>query len=549
MAMAFRIALRIHDEYISAWQRLMLERLQAYEQFSITTVIVQPVPATPVIQHLNRMLFTAVRKFDGLLFRCPVQAQLEQSALPLLGDVLMCQAGSLRYQQLLQQEPIDVVIDLTGQEVPDELAQWTRHGVWRYVFGNPVILNDQTAALREYAHSADSIFSGLERICAGSKQAEGIFYATTSTNPASVGRGIEHTLWKMVDFIPQRLVELSQVGEEQFSKNNQARQQAFPRVQRGEQQNLGLLNTLQIMVRYSYNMGLKLLRKIAETEQWVLLLGKPAVDGKPYALEQFQRLVPPADRFWADPFLLQHQGETYLFFEELIYERGIGHLACMRIYEDGTHSEPLPILERPYHLSYPFIFQHQGEYYMIPETAENHSIELYRCEEFPHKWIFEKNLMIGVEAYDSTLVEHEGHWWLFASMRQHQNTLPNEGLYLFYADSPLSEEWQPHVQNPVVASASHARPAGRIYAENGELFRPSQNCAGSYGRGLHINRILQLDPQVYREETIQSYQPDGEHDLNGVHTLDRVESLVVTDGVYVQRSGVLGRILAKQGGA
>lgn len=172
---------------------------------------------------------------------------------------------------------------------------------------------------------------------------------------------------------------------------------------------------------------------------------------------------------------------------------------------------------------------------MIPETADNQTIELYRCEEFPHRWVFEKNLMNQVEAYDSTLLEYDGRWWLFTNMRKHVSCSSHESLYLFYADSPLSDAWIAHPHNPIETRSSHARPGGRIFLEEGKLYRPSQNCAGSYGRGLNLNQILQLDEQIYRESTISQCLPEGQSDLNGMHTLDSCPGLVVSDALLVHK--------------
>ena len=45
---------------------------------------------------------------------------------------------------------------------------------------------------------------------------------------------------------------------------------------------------------------------------------------------------------------------------------------------------------------------------MIPESAENRTIELYRFRVFPDDLEFVHILMENVEAYDATLVEYNG---------------------------------------------------------------------------------------------------------------------------------------------
>lgn len=537
---AFRAALVVEGEYIAAWQYQMLERLLASGCVHLVMVVFRQPVALTLLQRLNAALLNALHYVDGKLFKCPVAAQQPTSFLHLLGDVGCCDVGGKRYHTLLEQQTPDVVIDLSTQAPLAELVDVAPYGVWRHFFGQAFAYSDRYTGIHEYANQQAEILSGLERWRAGQTTPEYIFAATTSTDAASINRGIERTLWKMADFIPQRLQELLNLGENTFSQNVKVRMQPLALAPPEKTARFGVAAILQVLWRYPNNFLNKLFISLFRAEQWILLSKATGALTEAGALEQFRKWIPPRDRFWADPFVVEYGGEQYVFFEELIYARGIGHLACVRLNADGSHSDPVTVLEKPYHLSYPFVFQHQGQYYMIPETAGNQSVEVYRCEDFPHRWVFEKNLMTGVEAYDATLMEYEGRWWLFASMRQDQRCSPSEALYLFYADDPLSAQWQPHPQNPVVASAAQARPAGRIFNAAGQWYRPSQNCAGTYGRGLNINRIQQLDVNTYCEQLVSHYLPDGQHDMNGMHTLGVSSPLSMVDAVHVHRR--LGRV-------
>jgi len=46
------------------------------------------------------------------------------------------------------------------------------------------------------------------------------------------------------------------------------------------------------------------------------------------------------------------------------------------------------VLDEPYHLSYPYVFEWQGDYYMVPESYQVNSILLYRAVNFPTDWEF-----------------------------------------------------------------------------------------------------------------------------------------------------------------
>jgi hypothetical protein len=249
-------------------------------------------------------------------------------------------------------------------------------------------------------------------------------------------------------------------------------------------------------------------------------------------ITKFKLLQPPDGRFWADPNVLYHEDDYYVFFEDASVDSGHGHIAVIQLHTDGTASSPIKVLEKPYHLSYPFIFEWENQLYMIPETASNRSIELYRCIEFPLRWKFVENLMSDLFAYDATLIKHDGIWWLFANVKQHTGASSWDELCLFYSNSPLSTEWIPHPRNPSVSDVRSARPAGAFFRKDGHLYRPSQNSSNRYGYALDVNRVIELTETAYSEETIKTILPDKNRSIMGIHTINRTNDLVVIDAIY-----------------
>lgn len=196
---------------------------------------------------------------------------------------------------------------------------------------------------------------------------------------------------------------------------------------------------------------------------------------------------------------------------------------------DGTHEEPVTVLERPYHLSYPFVFESKGEYYMVPETMENRTIEAYRCVEFPYKWEFYKTLMYDVDAVDATILYFDQRWWLFTNIREHPGISTADELFLFHSDDPLGNNWTPHPMNPVVSDVRSARPAGRIFEHEGRIYRPSQNSSGGYGRALCLNRIERLTESEYLERQVSWAEPNWDKDIVGLHTFNNEARLTMID--------------------
>jgi hypothetical protein len=243
-----------------------------------------------------------------------------------------------------------------------------------------------------------------------------------------------------------------------------------------------------------------------------------------------QRLsIVPDDgqRFYADPFLFNDDGQRWLFFEEMKYVTRKGVISCARIEENGQISAACPILERPYHLSYPFVFRHDGEIYMIPESGDSGTVQLYRAQSFPFTWVPHAVVLKDIALYDATLVRYDNKFWLFGAI-SHRAAPPQDELAIFYSES-LEGPWHPHRLNPVKSDCRSARPAGRIVIRNNQLFRPAQDCESGYGTALVWCAIDELTPDTYSEHEIGRWRASEIPNVDGLHTFDCDGSLSVID--------------------
>lgn len=225
--------------------------------------------------------------------------------------------------------------------------------------------------------------------------------------------------------------------------------------------------------------------------------------------------------------MIERNGLSHVFCEEFPYATHKGVISHFTVDGQGSHSQPRIVLERPYHLSYPFLFERDGEIFMIPETSGNGTIELYRADPFPDVWKFERVLVDNVRAGDATLVEHNGLFWIFATLTDGARSTWDT-LGIFYAEK-LEGPWRPHPANPVLIDAGCARPAGNFFHSGAELIRPAQDCRGGYGVGLALCRVDRLDPEGFAQTVIRRFGPDPSWRGKGFHTLNRSGSLEVID--------------------
>ncbi len=279
----------------------------------------------------------------------------------------------------------------------------------------------------------------------------------------------------------------------------------------------------------------KLLRA-AFGEQWVIGATRKCNTELPTCIDDRMLLMPPVGAHYADPFVVQKNGMTFVLFEVFGSGNGKGTIQFATLDSDGQWGTPELALERPYHISYPFVFTWKGEFFMLPETRQNRTIELYRAVEFPSKWELAQVLKSGVDAVDTTLYEQHGTWWMFtaglgdASARFRQ-------LSLFRSDSPFGP-WRPHPKNPVVDDLGCARPAGRLVVVEGQLIRPGQDCRHRYGCAITWNRIDVLTETAYRETCIARLIPKLTDGWLATHTFNRDNEWQVFDAKRLTRHGV-----------
>ncbi len=237
--------------------------------------------------------------------------------------------------------------------------------------------------------------------------------------------------------------------------------------------------------------------------------------------------LPPPDRgkYLADPFALKKNGRVYVVCEEFDYLTSKGRIVSIELVDASYSSKPKVAIELPFHVSYPYLLQHEGEIYCIPETYWAREVSLYKAEEFPDRWRKVSTLVRDIAALDSTVFEYEGRWWLACADEERDSGK----LFLWHAPD-LFGPWRPHVANPVKTDTRSSRPAGAPFTHDGCMYRPSQDCSRTYGGQIVLNRIIRLTPTEFKEEQVAVIKPlDGCYP-DGVHTISGVGDITILDG-------------------
>ena len=193
------------------------------------------------------------------------------------------------------------------------------------------------------------------------------------------------------------------------------------------------------------------------------------------------------------------------------------------------------VLEEPYHLSFPFVFEHDGEIYMVPETANDRSVKLYKATSFPTGWIEVKVLLADVVAVDTVVFRHGSLWWMLTTIQGEGPGLNNAELHAFYADDLLGK-WTGHELNPIVMDARKGRNGGFIRDGSGKPCRVAQVPGFTfYGAASAVYEIEELSPTSYRESLIREVRPTFFSALDGTHHIHSANGLTVYDFMRVER--------------
>jgi len=111
------------------------------------------------------------------------------------------------------------------------------------------------------------------------------------------------------------------------------------------------------------------------------------------------------------------EGKTCVFVEDLDHRVGKGIISAVEFDGAGPKGRSFPVLEEPWHLSYPFLIEHDDDLWMIPESSQRRDVALYKCVRFPDKWERHSTLLSGFELADATITRHNGMNYLFGAWR------------------------------------------------------------------------------------------------------------------------------------
>jgi hypothetical protein len=241
--------------------------------------------------------------------------------------------------------------------------------------------------------------------------------------------------------------------------------------------------------------------------------------------------------FLADPFAIWRDGRLNLFAEAYDYRTRRGAIVVRRYDEALKYLGQRTVLSEPWHLSYPFVFEADGEIWMLPEAHRSGTLSLYRAKGFPDAWEKVASFGLDAPAVDATPFQWEGRWWLAYSPGR-SRVAKQAHLHLAFADR-LTGPWTPHPGNPVRIDRASSRPGGTPFVDAaGALMLPTQDCTATYGGAIRPLKLLRLSPHAFQAEAGGAIAPPRQARpfTDGLHTLSACGALTFIDVKRIDRS-------------
>jgi hypothetical protein len=522
-----RVAVALDSAIVPAWIARLLSELQDADFVNVTAVLVDAEPA-PSIRFGQSLLFRVYEALDYRVFKSKIDAceKVDLAATSMLDGSVSVKLSDDAAASIVRAAEPDVFVWLARARPRRELLDSARFGVWAVSIdaSQPY---PSIAPLARAVLTDEAVVASTLHVLGADEPADDVIYRSVSAvDPHSLYRTRNPVYWKATHFVSRKLAHVYAAGA--AGLHNSRPDESQPRRPARPSNSATLRFGLRLVARFVTSK----LRKALYGEAW--FIAYRVVRGSPSPEEAGTGVVvaPPRGRYFADPFVTCRGGRHYVLFEDYLIGERRGVISCFEIDSAGAQSKPQVVLERPFHLSYPFTFVHEEQVFMIPETAAARSVELYRAEAFPYRWVHEATLL------------KDGRLWIFTTTREHGAQFSDE-LRIFVADS-LAGPWKPHRLNPVVSDVRRARPAGRIFDRDGYLVRPGQDSSTGYGRAVVLNRIEVLTEDEYRETPIARIDGSWWGRNLGTHTYTFDGSYEAFDGRRWQRRALPAAVLRRR---
>ena len=264
---------------------------------------------------------------------------------------------------------LDVIIQCGSGILKGDILKAAKYGVWSNTFSDTTVVRGGPPGFWETFERMGERGATLRMLTDDADNGIILYRSLLPCNYSFVSKNNNDCFLRSALFVPRTLKRLRDEGGNIF----------FDRITRENEKlhfyNNGLFSApanfpfFTMFVKHAYRMGTNVIYPKFFRQQWFLLYDLQ--DQISTSFWRFKKMIPPKDRFWADPHVFFRDDIYYIFIEEYLYKTKKAHISLIEMQQSGNYSDPVKVLEEPFHLSYPHVFEHEGILYMIPETTKS----------------------------------------------------------------------------------------------------------------------------------------------------------------------------------
>lgn len=231
---------------------------------------------------------------------------------------------------------------------------------------------------------------------------------------------------------------------------------------------------------------MELFRKMFLDGDWQIAFRKKQNNKFDYNSSFFS--VKNTKQYWfADPMIVSEGENIFLFCEAYDRKEEKGVIGYFELRND-VFSEFKVIISENYHLSYPCVFKYLNQYYMIPESSENNTLDLYKSNQFPDQWEKCGTLLKGERLVDSTVFRYNNKYYLYSYL--------DAPSYLARIYEFNIEKRELKLVKNINYDFNEGRGAGYVFKYKDKWIRPVQDCKEIYGKTVFFREVsLETDEQ------------------------------------------------------
>lgn len=531
MQKKLKVGILLDSFLVPAWVWEMVNSIVKDKLAVIDTLIVNQTPKSS--GKPSPFLYRLFSKFDRTFFKVKESPFTRKDIrkipglTPFIQPVTPIQKKFSDYfssedLELVRSRDLDILIRFGFRILRGGILTIPKLGVWSYHHGDNMVYRGGPPCFWEVMKGWKVTGSLLQILTESLDDGHIISRSWSRTDPLSVHRNAAKVYWKSLYFIPRELDWINRNGVDAWKsnlKNNPLSPNASTIPNLRPPSNLEMLGLIRKWILRNLR---RKLHEFSNSETWELWI-------KPTNKNEWKRVNNPSGTYLADPFIIEHQGESILFAEQYKYAERKAYISYAYLNREGEAGPFQVCIQEPFHLSYPFVLFSKGKFWMWLEAATNKGLRLYEATLFPANWKLKSVQLESYNLYDPTICEKDGLFWLFANTKAHSEASSFDELSLFFTTDIEIGDWQAHPQNPIVSDVRCSRPAGALFEKSGFWYRPAQDSGKHYGHRIKIQRITNWNTEEYEEITEEIIEADWVAGLQGTHTINRSQKFMVMD--------------------